>query len=139
MALSWRPRAPHLEDNYKQAKVRMFHLKEGLLKNSTVKNRYVDIVSFHISQGHAEQVSEKQVATSGWYLPHKPDKVRVVFNCGVKNGGSSLNAQLLKCPDFMSSLVGVLTRFRLEKFAIVGDVEQMFHQVFVDPWDRKYV
>jgi len=71
--------------------------------------------------------------------PHKPEKVRVVFDCGAKYLGSSLNAQLLKGPDFMSSLVGVLTRFRLEKVAIVGDVEQMFHQMYVDPKDRKYL
>ena len=122
------------------------HLKGRLLKNPMLKERYVNVVSPYISQGHAEQVSEKQAATSGWYLPHhpvhyphKPEKVRVVFDCGVKYAGSSLNAQLLKGPDFMSSLVGVLTRFRLEKIAIVGDVEQMFHQVFVDPKDRKYL
>ena len=146
VALPWRPGAPHLEDNYEQAKVRLSHLKGRLLKNPMLKERYVNVVSSYISQGHAEQVSEKQAATSGWYLPHhpvqhphKPDKVRVVFDCGVKYAGSSLNAQLLKGPDFMSSLVGVLTRFRLEKFAIVGNVEQMFHQVFVDPKDRKYL
>ena len=119
VALPWRPGAPHLEDNYEQAKVRLSHLKGRLLKNPMLKEGYVDIVSSYISQGHAEQVSEKQASTSGWYLPHhpvqhpnKPNKVRVVFDCGVKYGGSSLNAQLLKGPDFMSSLVGVLTRFR---------------------------
>ena len=146
VALPWRPGAPHFEDNYEQEKVRLSHLKGRLLKNPMLKKRYVDVVSSYISQGHAEQASEKPAATSGWYLPHhpmqhphKPDKVRVVFDCGVKYTASSLNAQLLKGPDFMSSLVGVLTRFHLEKFAIVGYVEQMFHQVFVDPKDWKYL
>ena len=140
VALPWRPRASHLEDNYERAKVQLSHLKGRLLKNSMLKKRYVDVAFSYISQGHAEQVFEEQAATSGWYLPHhpvqhphKPDKVRVVFDCGVKYPGSSLNAQLLKGPDFMSSLVGVLKRFRLEKFAIVGDVEQMFHLASLIP------
>ena len=121
-------------------------MKGRLLKNLMLKERYVDVVSSYILKGHAEQISEKQAATSGWYLPHhpvqhphKPDKVRVVFDCGVKYAGSSLNAQLLKGSDFVSSLVGVLTRFCLEKFAVIGDVEQMFHQVCIDPKDRKYL
>ena len=120
VALPWRPGAPYLEDNYEQAKVRLSHLKGRLLKNPMLKERYVDVVSSYISQGHAEQVSKKQAATSGWYLPHhpvqhpyKPDKVRVVSDCGAKYAGNSLNAQLLKGPDFMSSLVGSTTTDRI--------------------------
>ena len=66
VALPWRPGAPHLEDNYEQAKVRLSYLKGQLLKNPVLKERYVefvDVVSSYISQGHAEQVSEKQAAT----------------------------------------------------------------------------
>ena len=146
VALPWKPGAPSFMDNYGQAQVRLSYLKKRLLENSSLKKRYVDALSSYIFQGHAERVPAEQVATPGWYLPHhpvqhphKPEKVRVVFDCGAKYGGSSLNAQLLKGPDFMSSLVRVLTRFRLEKIAIVGDVEQMFHQVYVDPKDRKYL
>ena len=75
-----------------------------------------------------------------WYLPHhpvtnvhKPEKVRVVFDCAAKYHGSSLNDTLMKGPIFMNNLVGVLIRFRKNKIALVADVEAMFHQVRVEP------
>lgn len=50
--------------------------------------------------------------------------------------GTSLNDQLLSGPDLTNSLVGVLLRFRQEPIAMMSDVEQMFHQVYVDPKGR---
>ena len=77
-----------------------------------------------------------------WYLPHhpvfnlqKPGKVRVVFDCSAKHYGTSLNNQLLQGPDQTNSLVGVLSRFREDKVALMSDVEPMFHQVHVRPSD----
>ena len=62
-----------------------------------------------------------------------------MFDCASQYDNCSLNKQLLKGPDFLNSLLGVLTRFRMEKVAAVGDIEQMFHQVLVDPKDRQYL
>ncbi|XP_031555224.1 uncharacterized protein LOC116292114 [Actinia tenebrosa] len=69
----------------------------------------------------------------GVYHPHKPNKIRVVFNCSAKYNGTSLNSQLLQGPDLTNSLIGVLQRFRREPIAIMGDIEAMFHQVRVPP------
>ena len=73
-----------------------------------------------------------------WYIPHhdvhnvhKPDKVRVVFNCPVKFRGTSLNEQLLQGPDLTNSLFGVLLRWRQEPVAIMADIEAMYYQVRV--------
>jgi hypothetical protein len=66
----------------------------------------------------------------------KPGKTRVVFDCSARFKGTSLNEQLLSGPDLTNSLVGVLLRFRQEPIAMMSDVEQMFHQVYVDPKDR---
>ena len=78
-----------------------------------------------------------------WYLPHhpvfhpqKPGKVRVVFDAAAKYKGKGLNKELFTGPDLLSSVVGVLLRFRNHKIALVGDVEAMFHQVRVKPSDR---
>ena len=75
-----------------------------------------------------------------WYLPHhpvfntsKPGKVHVVFDCGAKHQGTSLNDQLLQVPDLTNNLVGVLTRFQQEPVALMANVESMFHQVRVSP------
>ena len=77
-----------------------------------------------------------------WYLPHhpvinenKPDKVRIVFDCSSKFKGMSLNDQVLKGPDLMNNLVGVLLRFRDKPVALLSDIEAMFHQVRVQPDD----
>ena len=145
VALPWRPGAPQLKNNYEQARVRLSYLKRRLMKDSSLKSRYVDAVSSYISQVHAEQVEPELESDTKWYLPHHPvlhphkPKIRVVFDCGAEFAGNSLNSQLLKDPDFMSSLIGELTRFRKENVAVVGDIKEMFHQVFVDPKDRQYL
>ena len=69
------------------------------------------------------------------YHPTKR-KIRVVFDCGARYQGTSLNAQLLQGPDLTSSLIGVVTRFRREPVVIMADIESMFHQVQVTPDDR---
>ena len=77
-----------------------------------------------------------------WYLPHypvthslEPNKVRVVYDCGGKYGGTSLTQQLLQGPDQKHKLVGVLSRFRQESVGMVADVESMFLQMLVEPKD----
>ena len=47
-----------------------------------------------------------------------------------------LNDFLMKGPDLMNSLVGVLLRFRSEKIPLVADVESMFYQIRVFPPDK---
>ena len=93
----------------------------------------------------SEQVEPELESDSKWYLshhpvlhPHKP-KISVVFDCGAEFAGNSLHFLLLKGPDFVSSLIGVLTRFRKENVAVVGDIKEMYHQVFVDPKNRQYL
>ena len=77
------------------------------------------------------------------YLPHhpvmhslKPNKVRIVFDCGAKYEGVSLNDSLMPGPCLTINLVGVLTRFRMEQVALIGDIQAMFHQIKVVPRHR---
>ena len=59
-----------------------------------------------------------------------------MFDCAAKYTGVSLDDELLRGPDLMNTLIGVLTRFRKEQIAIVADVEKMYPQVFVHPDHR---
>ena len=99
-----------------------------------------------MTKGHARKVPDDELDPDGkpiWYIlhhavsnPHKPGKIRVVFDCTAKFKGTSLNDQLLHGPDLTYNLVGVLIRFRKEPIAVVANIEAMFHQVFVSPNDR---
>ena len=81
-----------------------------------------------------------------WYLPHhgvyhpkKPEKIRVVFDCSAKHDGISLNQKLLQGPNLTNSLVGVLTRFRLERIAVMSNIQSMFYQVQVPESQYDYL
>ena len=99
-----------------------------------------------IAKGFARKVpSDRLFAKPGqlWYIPHygvyhvkKPNKIRVVFDCSARFGGTSLNDQLPQGPDLTNGLVGVLTRFRQGPVAFMSDVDVMFHQVGV-PEDQR--
>ena len=63
--------------------------------------------------------------------PNKPGKIRVVLDAAATHEDTSLNDKLLKGPDLLNNLIGLLIRFRKGKYAVIADMEQMFHQIFV--------
>lgn len=82
----------------------------------------------HLLQKHytEEVTAEEQLQKDKWYPPyhpvfhpHKPSKVKLVFDCSAKYRRSSLNDQLLQGPDLTNMLVGVLTLFQEEPVAFM--------------------
>ena len=63
--------------------------------------------------------------------PHKPNKVRVVFDAAATYKESSLNNNLLSGIDLLNNLLSVLCRFRRGQYAVISDIEAMFHRVQV--------
>ena len=63
----------------------------------------------------------------------------MVFDCIARFGGTSLNDKLLQGPDLTNRLVGVLTRFREEPIAFMGNIDAMFHQVRVPEGQRDFL
>ncbi len=101
----------------------------------------------YIDEGYAVEVTPHRasIAKIGriWYLPHhgvtsaaKPDKLRLVFNCSAHYKGASLNDNLLKGPDLLTNLFGMLLRIILNPIAVSADIKGMFHQVGVAPVDQ---
>lgn len=92
-----------------------------------------------ISRGGAEKVPQCELDNQpAWYVPHhgvyhphKPWKIRVVFDCSARYQETSLNDHLLTSQDLTNTLVGVLCRFRKGTIAIMCDIEKMFHQFHV--------
>ena len=77
------------------------------------------------NKGYATESSGIQ-APSSWYTPHrgvyhphKPDKIRVVFDCSSEFHGRSLNKELVSEPDLINQIVGVLSRFRENEIALI--------------------
>ncbi|XP_074634093.1 uncharacterized protein LOC141892648 [Acropora palmata] len=104
-----------------------------------------------LSKGHAspvppDELKPKERPGELWYLPHfgvyhpkKPTQIRVVFDSSTEFEGVSLNKELLRGPDMVNSLLGVLIRFRRENTAVMCDIEQMFHSFHVNPLHRDFL
>ena len=145
VALPWRQQPPYLPNNRVVAEQRLSLLKKRLLRDPEFFARYKAAVNDYIAKGYARRVPLEELNPLSmplWYLPHhavfqphKPDKLRVVFDCVTRFKGTSLNDQLLHGPNLTSNLFGVLQRFRQESVALVSDMEAMFHQVKDDPQD----
>ena len=82
------------------AERRLHSRKRRLLKDRDLLHKCKASINDYVKKGYASRVSEAEIETSGrpiWYLPHhpvihphKPGKVRVVFDCAAKYNGISL-------------------------------------------------
>ncbi len=127
------------------AEHRLRLLRRRLSSDQDLFQKYSAFIDNLLDKAYARKVPDCQLSRPGvatWFLPHhpvfhpkKPAKVRVVFDCAAKYRGVSLNDVLLQGPDMTNTLIGVLTRFRQERIAIMADVESMFYQVRVRPDD----
>ena len=65
-------------------------------------------------------------------------KIRIVFDASAKTkkGSQSLNENLHRGPIILEDLCGLLMRFRINRVALIADVEKAFHQVGLQPEDR---
>ena len=141
IALPWRYSPSSLPNNRVLAEHRLKLLRRRLAKDPDLFQKYSSFIDNLLDKDYARKVPDHQVNESGkaaWFLPHhpvfhpkKPEKVRVVFDCAAKYRGVSLNNVLLPGPDMTNSLVGVLTRFRQERIAVMADIECMYYQVRV--------
>ena len=102
----------------------MGHYSVGLLwKNENTKLPYNTQI----------EVSRKEIVN---YLPHhrvknfnKLGKISVDFDAGAKCKNTLLNENLLKGPDYLSKFISILIKFRKERFAVMGNIKEMHHQM----------
>ena len=123
-----------LPNNYDMALARLKPLKRKLSKDEKFYAHYTEFMNKMLDNGFAEPVEPptqgeivNYIPHQGVYHAHKPDKIRIVFDGSAKAHGVALNDVLLKGPDLMNGLLGVLLRFRQEKIALTCDIEQMFY------------
>ena len=102
-------------------------------------DKYDDIIQNQLKLGVIEKVTSNRKDTTKHYIPHhaviNPDKastkVRVVYDASakIKKGQKSLNECLYPGPTMLKDLIGILLRFRLNRIAIVSDIEMAFLQI----------
>ena len=145
IALPWKESNPNLPESKKMAERRLDSLKKRLLADDELCKLYCEKMNDYVGSGYASRVCEEDIADEEgreWYVPHHCTslavKFRIVSDCSAKSNDVSLNDKLFQGPTnyLTNSLLGVLLRFRQEQIAIVGDIKNMFYQVFVDRADR---
>ncbi|XP_068235508.1 uncharacterized protein [Palaemon carinicauda] len=68
---------------------------------------------------HHEVLKENSTSTS----------VRIVFNSSADYKGHRLNDYWAKGPDLLNDLVGILSKFRQNNVAVIGDISKMYNAV----------
>ena len=150
VGLLWNGEKAALSNNFSSALGQLRSLKHRLDADESLKLRYSETIASDLKKGYVSILSSDELAATTnqpvWCVPHhpvlnpyKPDKVRRVCNAASKFRGYSLNDMLLAGPDLLASLMGILARFREQKYALSADIEEMFLQVEVKPEDRQFL
>ena len=138
---------PMLPRNYDLALGRLRSLLNRLMKNPDHARKYNAVLQGQLEKGIIEVVPKQDSGeTLKHYIPHHevntPEKtttkLRIVFDASAKTrkANHSLNACLHRGPVILEDLCGLLMRVRLNKVALIADVEKAFLQVGLQPDDR---
>ncbi|XP_058837183.1 uncharacterized protein LOC131693415 [Topomyia yanbarensis] len=145
--LLWRYDEIEFPDSYNMAVKRFECLERRMLRDPELAANLKKQIAEYQLKGYAHRATQKELALADpkrvWYLPlgvvtnpRKPGKVRLIWDAAAKVDGISLNSMLLKGPDQLSSLPGVLLRFRQYKVGVSADIREMFHQLLICEPDR---
>ncbi|XP_055584688.1 uncharacterized protein LOC129737550 [Uranotaenia lowii] len=127
-------------DSYAMAENRLVCLERRMQRHPALKENLHRQIREYESKGYAHKASMAELESADprktWYLPigavtnpKKPGKVRIIWDAAAKSDGVSLNSVLLKGPDQLVALPGVLFRFRQYRVAVTSDIQEMFHQI----------
>ena len=143
----WKEECHSLPTNYELAMGRLRSFVNRLTRNPEHLTKYDAVIQDQLHKGIIEIVPDEESAnTLKHYIPHPeivtPEKtttkLRIVFDASARTRkeNQSLNESLHCGPIILEDLCGLLMRFRLNKVALIADVEIAFHQVGLQPEDR---
>ena len=128
-----------LPENRELAFGRLKSLVNKMKNSPELVDKYDTIIQNQLQLGVIEKVINNSKETTKHYIPHhaviNPEKtstkVRFVYDALAKinKGQKSLNECLYPGPTMLKDLTGILLRFRLNKTAIVADIEKAFLQI----------
>lgn len=139
--LLWKRNDSTLPDNKTMAMKRLLCFEKQLMRDKNLKEAVQKRIQENIENGFWKKMTNEAATKVGprtWYLPifvvtnpHKPGKIRLVYDAAAKVNDISLNSELLPGPDMLKSIAGVLWRARVGKVAVSGDIKDMFHRVLI--------
>ena len=137
---------PVIPDNYVLAEKRLKSLLNRLKLKPEIFKQYNSVIKEQIACGVVEYATDDEISTgTTHYIPHsgvlkedrKTTKVRVVYDASSKLAGEiSLNECLHSGPNLLPLIFDVLLRFRLNKIALIGDLEKAFLHISINPDQR---
>ncbi|XP_057366727.1 uncharacterized protein LOC130687571 [Daphnia carinata] len=147
IGLMWKVDNPELPDNRSMALSRLFQIERRFKRDPSYAKRYNDVIQEYINLGHARLLSTEEAkrrTPKTNYMPHhgvqsstsSTTKTRVVFDGSAECEGTSLNKNLLRGPNYLLNLLGIILRFRKHQIPISSDIEKMYHQVLVPDEDQ---
>ncbi|XP_058449077.1 uncharacterized protein LOC131429043 [Malaya genurostris] len=147
IGLLWKFDEFEFPDSYFMAVRRLECLERRIKADADIGGSVLRQIEEYKGKGYIQKATEEELAASDprkvWYLPlgvttnpKKPGKIRIFCDAAAKVDGVSLNTMLIKGPDLLVPLKGVLTGFREKRIAICADVKEMFHQMLVRNEDR---
>ncbi|XP_063548089.1 uncharacterized protein LOC134755462 [Cydia strobilella] len=142
VGLPWKDVNCVMPDSFPLAMSRLKNVEHKMSKNSAFKQRYMERFEHLFENNYAHELLDTQVTPKTWYLGHfgvdnpNKSKLRLVFDGAATTNGFSLNDYLLKGPDLLMSLFGIMLRFREHPIAISGDIKDMFLRIKIRPEDQ---
>ncbi|XP_055604250.1 uncharacterized protein LOC129752501 [Uranotaenia lowii] len=146
MSLLWKYDDVRLPDSRGMALRRYDCLKRRIARDTKLADALKVKMQDYVEKGYARKLGPAEIETHRarvWYLPifpvfnpNKPGKLRIVWDAAAAANGTSLNSVLMKGPDQLTELPGVLFKFREHLVAVGGDIREMFHQVLMNEDDQ---
>ena len=142
----WKRDKPDLPENYGAALGRLKSLLRRLKGNPDLVQKYDEIIEDQLRQGIIERLGSDNHNTLKHYIPHHAvinptkatTKIRIVYDASArtKPEHNSLNECMYRGPVLLQNLTGILLRFRLNKIALISDIEKAFLQISLQDDDK---
>ncbi|CAL1285198.1 unnamed protein product [Larinioides sclopetarius] len=147
VSLPWKKDWKELNDNFNIAKRRFSYLFKKFQSDKELYTQYRDILRDYLDKQIIEKVPNptEPVDKPVFYLPHHAvfrkesvyTKCRIVFDASSNEVGElSLNDCLWSGTNLNQNIFNLLIFFRLNKIAVLSDIEKAFLQISLSEKDR---
>ncbi|XP_054715273.1 uncharacterized protein LOC129224750 [Uloborus diversus] len=150
VSFPWKKNWKELNDNFEVAERRFQGLVKKMKRDKTLYIQYSEILKEYLANGIIEEVKEpeKRIDRPVFYLPHHAvfkqqsvyTKCRIVFDASSNDVGQlSLNDCLWSGINLNPHIFQLLIYFRINKIAMLSDIERAFLQISLNEFDRDVV